>query len=205
MRKSLFACLTLFVTACSNPGASQKNKKAAQQDQPLSADTTVMIDDSPPHQTEMIPDTVRTEGDFNGDGKPDTAFGVLLVAAAPGKTQGDYIVRFSDGSIPSIEAGKGAIRLINEGDLNEDGHDELSIYQAPEHGCTYTMSTWSLHNNMWRKITDSWEVPTGCNYVSDEDLQNRIVLEDGVVYYYQEDAKDSNHFTREKKEMMIRY
>lgn len=146
---------------------------------------------TPPEQTEMIPDTVRVAGDFNGDGSIDTAYGVVV--------QGVYEVNFSVQSMHALELGKGAIRLINEGDLNGDGRDELSVFQAPVRGCAYTMTTWTYYPTGWRRITDPWVIQTGCAYISDEDLQSRIVLEDGVVYYYQEDvnADDESLVKRE--------
>ena len=42
--------------------------------------------------------------------------------------------------------------LINEGDLNDDGIDELSVYSAPLHGCTYNMSTFHLKMEYFKKL-----------------------------------------------------
>lgn len=166
-------------------------------------DTGVMADINPPEVPLAVPDTIRIDGDFNGDGNLDTAFGVLLRRAMEEEGQDEYVIRFSDGSIHQLETGYGEIRLINEGDLNNDGRDDISVYQAPLHGCTYNMNTYSYSGDKWKSITGTWLVLSGCNYLSDEDLQNRIVVEDGTVYYYQEDPNDE-HFALQKKEMVMR-
>lgn len=159
------------------------------------ADTAIMTILSPPLMAEIIPDTLRIEGDFNGDHIWDMAYAVLY--------RGDkYIVKFSSDSIRPLLIGKGRIRLVNEGDLNDDKRDDLSVFQESEKGCFYNVSTWSYAEHRWRRITRVWELPYFCDYVSDEELQDRIVLEDGTVYYYDADAKELNS-SLVKKEMMV--
>jgi hypothetical protein len=160
------------------------------------ADTGLMTMASPPQMTIKIPDTLRIEGDFNGDHKTDIAYAVLY-------RENKYIVRFSSDSIGTISASEGRIRLVNEGDLNGDGRDELSIFQEMGRGCSYNVSTWSYMRNSWRRITKTWVLPYFCDYISDQELQDRIVLEDGILYYYEADAKDEN-FSLVKKEMSLR-
>ncbi|WP_143709024.1 hypothetical protein [[Flexibacter] sp. ATCC 35208] len=162
-----------------------------------------MTEGAPPVNPEAVPDTVRIEGDFNGDGNLDLAYGVLYRKAMEKEGQDEYVIRFSNPDIKPLVTGFGEIRLINEGDLNNDGRDDLSVYQAPLHGCTYVMSSWSFTKSGWKQLTDPWLVYNGCNYLSDEDLQNRIVLEDGILYYYQEDPNDE-HMTLVKKEMGVK-
>ncbi|WP_440135429.1 hypothetical protein [Chitinophaga sancti] len=203
MYKNLLYILIPGVLACNSPG---KNK-AATPDSFLSlstkVDTGVMAVGAPPETPQVVPDTIRINGDFDGDGNQDEAYGVLYRKAMEREGQDEYVIRFSNPAIRSLVTGYGEIRLINEGDLNSDGRDDISVYQAPLHGCTYVMSTWAFTKAGWKQLSDPWLVYNGCNYLSDEDLQHRIVVEDGIVYYYQEDPHDEQ-LTLAKKEMGIK-
>jgi hypothetical protein len=166
-------------------------------------DTSVMILSSPPEDIQIVPDTVRVEGYFDGDIRKDIGYGVFFGrincelppeegAEAISETQ--YIVRFQDNRIRPMPVVTGRhIRLVNEGDLNGDGEDDISIFVQSMHACMYTASTWSYIAGRWKRITDYWNIPTACGYLSDEDLENRIVMEDGVLYYYETDISDKDH------------
>ncbi|OMP76326.1 hypothetical protein BW716_25355 [[Flexibacter] sp. ATCC 35208] len=203
MYKSLLFILLAGVVACNSSGKKSVNTPDSLLSHSVSVDTGIMTEGAPPVNPEAVPDTVRIEGDFNGDGNLDLAYGVLYRKAMEKEGQDEYVIRFSNPDIKPLVTGFGEIRLINEGDLNNDGRDDLSVYQAPLHGCTYVMSSWSFTKSGWKQLTDPWLVYNGCNYLSDEDLQNRIVLEDGILYYYQEDPNDE-HMTLVKKEMGVK-
>jgi hypothetical protein len=158
-------------------------------------DTSKMILEDPPVITAMIPDTLRIYGEFNGDHFEDEACAVLHHG-------NKYIIYFSSDSIRPLHLGQGRVRLVNEGDLNHDGRDDLSIFQESGRGCFYKVSTWSFSGQGWKRITKVWRLPYFCDYVSDEELQNRIVLEDGTVYYYDTDEKEEA-FSLIKKEMVL--
>ncbi|SFD21000.1 hypothetical protein SAMN05518672_1011059 [Chitinophaga sp. CF118] len=160
------------------------------------ADTSLMTMPSPPQIAERIPDTLRVEGDFNGDHIVDVAYAVLY-------REKRYVVRFSSDSIRSLPLSEGRIRLVNEEDLNNDGRDDLSIFQESAKGGAYKVSTWSYMNGKWKRITRTWVLPYFCDYISDKELKDRIVIEDGTVYYYDTDMKDEN-FSLVKKEMLLR-
>ena len=197
MNKCLIV-LVFVVLSCNNPDVENRQQPANVKIAIAAsiADTGLMTITSPPQLTEIIPDTIRIEGDFNGDHIADIAYGVLYRGNR-------YIVRFSSDSIRALPPCDGRIRLVNEGDLNNDGGDELSVFQEARQGCYYYVSTWSYMKNRWKHITKSWILPYFCDYVSDEELQDRIVLEDGTVYYYEADVKDEN-FSLVKKEMLLR-
>ncbi|GAA3946005.1 hypothetical protein GO495_29155 [Chitinophaga oryziterrae] len=194
MNKCLIV-LVFFALSCNDPeerNRHQPTKVAVQ----AKADTGLMTMPAPPQLTEKIPDTLRIEGDFNGDHQVDVAYAVLY--------RGDkYIVRFSSDSIRPLPVSEGRIRLVNEHDLNNDGRDDLTIFQESRHRCSYNVSTWSYMRGRWRRITKTWVLPYFCDYISDEELQDRIVLEDGTLYYYEADVKDEN-FSLVKKEMYLR-
>lgn len=135
-------------------------------------------------------------GDFNGDGKKESA-SVKLIKKGYGNPVEDgvpseYAVRFSDKKLKSIKIGCCDARLINEGDLDNDGRDDFSIFQAPMNGCTYDMYTYSLKGTVWRKIIPLFLVPTACEYFTDKQLQDRIFIENKSLYKYEEDLNDEN-------------
>lgn len=200
MYKNLLFILIPGLVSCNSPGKTADTTPDSFLGQSAKVDTGVMTVVAPPETPQVVPDTIKIDGDFNGDGNLDEAFGVLYRKAMEEEGQDEYVIRFSNPDIKPLVTGYGEIRLINEGDLNSDGRDDISVYQAPLHGCTYMMSTWGFTKTGWKQIADPWLVYNGCNYLSDEDLQNRIVMEDGIVYYYQEDQQDE-HMTLAKKEM----
>lgn len=202
MQKSLYALCLFFLPACYSIVESHKAKETALGIRNIvepAIDTGMMILASPPEDAQIIPDTVRVEGYFDDDTNCDKGYGVFL-----GKVQGEgkngedamerqYVVRFQDNKLKPMPAMTGRhIRLVNEGDLNADGKDELSIFVLSMRSCMYTASTWSYTAGRWKRITDYWSIPTLCNYLSAEDLQNRIVMEDGMLYYYETDVTDKD-------------
>ena len=177
--------MMLMAVACGQPTTEQK---VTMQDTlpPLPAAVAA------PVQPSSVPaaDTVRITGDFNGDGIKDTAFSVLYEKAVEENTQDDYIVRFTGDLLPAATPLPGRQRLVNEGDLNGDGADELTMFGEPLHGCTYTLRTFFLQDTGWKPLTDLWLIPTACDYFSDEQLQQRIFLENGMLYHLVEDVND---------------
>ncbi|MCF6401274.1 hypothetical protein L3C95_00205 [Chitinophaga filiformis] len=175
-------------------------------------DTGVMILSSPPEDAQVIPDTVRVEGYFNGDTSRDIGYGVFYGRINSDKpheegmevtSETQYVVRFQDNKIKPMPVVIGRhIRLVNEGDLNGDGEDDISVFVQSMHACMYTCSTWSYIAGRWVRITEYWDIPTACDYLSDEDLESRIEMEDGELYYYETDINDKD-FPLVKKELTL--
>lgn len=138
----------------------------------------------------------KIEGNFLGNGKKITVTAVKVKEGQGNPmedgTPDQYEIRFSDSKLKPIKAGCCEIILINEGDLNKDGTDEFSIYQAPMNGCTYTLTTYSFIKGNWKKIVDTFMIPTACEGLSYDDMQNRIFRENNNIYYYETDANDEN-------------
>ena len=99
-------------------------------------------------------------------------------------TPDEYTVFFSDEALPPINIGCCEARLVNEGDLNNNGTDELSAFQAPENGCVYDMTTYSFQNGNWKIIMEPFLIPTACDPVSDADIQKQIFKEQNGIYFY---------------------
>ncbi|MBC8988211.1 hypothetical protein H9X96_20855 [Pedobacter sp. N36a] len=148
----------------------------------------------------------RIQGDFIGNGRRGYAAAVKIAERqgnpVEGGTADQYEIRFSDSRIKSIMVGCCKVRLINEGDLNHDKADEISVFQAPMNGCTYSMTTYSYKNGSWNKVVATFLIPTGCEMIRDQDLQQRVFLEKGTIYYYVSDPNRSGKLI--KKKAMIR-
>ena len=148
----------------------------------------------------------KIEGDFDGDGKNEFAF-VTKTKEGEGNpiedgTPDEYTISFSNSALKPIVIGCCEAQLINEGDLNQDGKDDFSIFQAPMNGCTYSMTTYSLQNSNWKQIIESFLIPTGCDGFTAEDLQNTIFIENKTVYKMERDSNDESlKLTRKKIEL----
>ncbi|MDI3320355.1 hypothetical protein [Pinibacter soli] len=136
----------------------------------------------------------KIQGDFNGDGHPEIATATKIKEGKGNPvedgTADEYAIQFSENKLKSINAGCCNICLINEGDLNNDGADEISIFQAPMNGCTYSMTTYSFIKGTWKQIVEPFLIPTGCDSISDSDLQKRIFKKNNAIYYYETDPND---------------
>ena len=203
MQKSLYALCLFLLPACHSTLEAPTAKAIGMNNTAEPAiDTGVMILSSPPEEIQIIPDTVRIEGHFDADTSRDIGYGVFFGRIDSEKpteegvevtSETQYIVRFRDNKIKPMPVVTGRhIRLVNEGDLDGDGDDDISIFVQSMHACMYTASTWSYIAGRWTRITDYWTIPTACDYLSDEDLENRIVMEDGVLYYYETDITDKD-------------
>jgi hypothetical protein len=130
----------------------------------------------------------RIIGDFNGDGKMDTAF-VKQTINVKTKAKG-WMLFFSDKTIPAMRLGCCDVYLINESDLNKDKTTEISVFQAPENGCTYTWTTYSYKAGQWTKLIPMFIVPTYCDPLTAADLEKKVFTENGNVYYWDIDPND---------------
>lgn len=185
--KRLVIPMTLCLAAC------QQTKTASPADS-----TRARVPDSitftPPvvQQAGIPSDTVFMTGDFNGDGNIDTAYATLLKPPAGEDEQAQYKIRFLSNTLPGMPDISGRARLINEGDLDGDGADELSTFNEPLHGCTYDLTTWTFASGEWKQFAAPQLVPTACEVFTDEQLQQRIVLENDTVFVWAEDLNDEN-------------
>ncbi|MFL5809268.1 MAG: hypothetical protein ACJ749_07075 [Flavisolibacter sp.] len=143
----------------------------------------------------------KITGDFNGDRKTDTAF--LKVKTNSKSKVHSWTLSFSDKSIPAMPLGCCDVILINEGDLNGDKTTEISVFQAPENGCVYMWTTYSLKTNRWTKFIEPFLIATDCENFKPADLQNRVFKENGKVYYWDVDPNDEENKPI-KKQVLVR-
>jgi len=141
--------------------------------------------------------------DFDGDGKKEFATAVKTKQGegnpVDGGTADEYSITFSNDKFKPIAIGCCDARIINEGDLNEDGKDDISIYQAPMNGTVYSITTYSFINGAWKVIIETFLVMTGGDYYDDAKLQKQIFKENGVVYRFDVDVNDKNMKLVKKK------
>ncbi|WP_116789723.1 hypothetical protein [Flavobacterium psychrotrophum] len=145
-----------------------------------------------PERTTANPDEYVT-GKFV-PGKEVTAMATLIRQTdgnpAEDGTAAIYSITFNDPNIPTIPAGCCELILINEGDLDGDGTEELSLCQAPMNGCTFTMTTYSFKNDKWKQVIAPFLITTGCEGTSRAEMDKRIIKEGNKVYTLQADPND---------------
>ncbi|MNR05324.1 hypothetical protein D3C85_1213460 [compost metagenome] len=156
-----------------------------------------------PEKTDRILIGPKIEGDFDGDGKDEFA---LITQTKQGEgnpvedgTSDEYTISFSNKELKPILIGCCEAQLINEGDLNQDGKEDFSVYQAPMNGTVYEMTTYSLQNSNWKQIVGTFLIPTAYEELNNEELQKRVFLENNTLYILQEDPNDENYKLIKKK------
>lgn len=134
-------------------------------------------------------------GDFNGDKKFEYAYRKLIKKGFGNPVENgspsEYEIKFSDKSIKPINVGCCWFKLINEGDLDNNGSDEISIIQSPENGCIGYIKTYSIKDNKKTDLINSFSMFI-CAELTDDELQKLIVLENNIVYYHEADPNDEN-------------
>ncbi|MDR3059743.1 MAG: hypothetical protein LBU84_16600 [Prevotella sp.] len=141
----------------------------------------------------------RISGNFDGRSSDEYAY-IVKVREGEGNPIDDdnaiaeeYAVRFSNKEIADLSIGCCDATLVFEGDLNGDGADEFSVFQAPMNGCVYHWMTYTYKSGEWKELFDMFLIPTGCEGLfDDERLLNMVFLRDGDVYYYERDINDEN-------------
>ncbi len=133
-------------------------------------------------------------GDFNGDGKVEIATSVLtkkgIGSPMDGGTADEYEIQFSDKSIPpitNVSMGR-EVAIIDEGDLNNDKKDDISIYTHPLNGFHDVMRTYSLLSNKWIIVIPAFDILTEGDYLNYDELQKMVFKENGSIYYYDDNA-----------------
>lgn len=169
---------------------------------PKSYQGKLQVEEGQPEKPKAKPEELKVwvgtsiTGDFDGDGIVETANAVKVKTGSGNPvedgTPDEYEVQFSTKNIKPIAAGCCEMRLVNEGDLNNDGNDEISIFQAPMNGCTYTMTTYTLRAGKWKVLLVPFLVPTACDPFSNEEIEERVFLENNKIFYYKIDANDES-------------
>jgi hypothetical protein len=153
-----------------------------------------------PNARPTIGDTIV--GDFDGDGKLDTAFWIRTKIGSDTDWMDDpdeHEIHFSN---PKFEAIKGAERppvLLNEGMLLNNGKDIISIFQPPMNGCHWYVSTYVFMSGKWKLVIEPFLMMTECEEVTANDLKKRIFRANGVIYFLDDDNPTQKAIRRKAK------
>jgi len=133
-------------------------------------------------------------GDFLGNATQIGAWTQVVREGMSDSVSHVHRIYFMSGKIQPLELTSDQldILMINEGDLNADGSDELSVYTYPNHGCTNTLTTYSLKNGKWHVLMSPLLVPTFCETISHDALQNRIFVEQNEIYKMEVDLNSED-------------
>jgi hypothetical protein len=136
-------------------------------------------------------------GDFDGDGLNEFAFSVKTKEGKGNPvedgTPDEYAVNFSNDKLKSIPASCCGFLLVNEGDLNNDGSDEFTIFQSPMNGCTNYVRTFTFSKGTWKELYEPFMYSVGCGVeITDEEFLNWVTLDNGSVYYREPDPNDEH-------------
>lgn len=128
----------------------------------------------------------QIQGDFNGDSKLETAY----LNSEFDKTMNltEYTIIFSDSSIQYMKVAKtssGKVQLINEGDLNDDKADDISIsYEQNKTIPISHMETRSFKNSGWNTIIEYFTMYVGFDTLSHSKLQSVVSKKNDSIIYY---------------------
>lgn len=163
----------------------------------------VIPDDIPNGGKKLVGDKIY--GDFNGDGSFEYAYRVMTEKGdrnpVEDGTPDKYEIQFSDKKIESIR-NLGWCFLINEGDLNNDGSDEITVYSTPENGCIGYATTYTIKNKKSYSLINLFSVYSGdCDNEMSIELQDLVELNNGVVYYYEYNPDVEHSINRRGKKL----
>jgi hypothetical protein len=134
-------------------------------------------------QSDLAP---SVEGDWNGDGKREFAFSAQVKGGEveDGQNSAEFAVKFADATVPELNVGCCEFQVMNEGDLNGDKTDELSVFQSPSNGCTYAFRTYTFRKGVWTELC-TMMIPTACEGQYTETLKDRVQTRNGVVIVHE--------------------
>ncbi|MFW5982871.1 MAG: CsgG/HfaB family protein [bacterium] len=129
----------------------------------------------------------KVKGDFNGDGEIDYVK-LKIVGQKEEKWVGGskvmkniYSLVTLNLNVEPLDLGIGTREpyLINEGDLNNDGADALSVFYPPENGNYYFIQIFTISNKEWKERYES--IGARMDGPPRKDI---IFKKDNTAYYY---------------------
>jgi hypothetical protein len=136
----------------------------------------------------------KINGDFDGDGELEE-IEIVLIKEGFGnpQTDEDYEadqseIRISNKKISSKGLSfDSSSQLINEGDLNGNGRDELSIVSYSYSGTAVFLVVYSYDGKSWSKILEPQIEPGQGTNLSLEDLQALVYKKNNKIHYLTSD------------------
>lgn len=172
---------------------------------PATDGTAVSTEDTEivaPERTTANPDESVT-GNFTG--KKLTAIATLIHEGTDSEDPSQYSITFNDPNIAAVPGVCCGVLLINEGDLNGDGNDELGVANAPLHGCTYNYQVYTYKNGKWLPYVEMFLFPTLCEGTDRDKVQQLVFKEGNTVYYLNTDFNDEDFKkTKTKAKVLVK-
>lgn len=177
-------------------------------------DTTLV---APPAEERALKDTTETvaperttanpeesvTGNFTG--KEVTAIATLIHEGTDSEDPAQYSITFNDPAIAAVPGVCCGVLLVNEGDLNGDSKDELGVANAPLHGCTYDYQVYTYKNGKWLRYLESFLIPTACDGIDRDKVQELVFKEGNTVYYMKTDVNDEDFKkTKTKAKVLVK-
>ena len=132
-------------------------------------------------------------GDFNGDGNLENAYRVLIKKGYGNPVEDgvpdEYEIHFSDKRIKPIKDNLYWFFLVNEGDLDEDGSDEISVREDPMNGCIGSVKVFTIKNGKTDYLFEPFMFYSGaCDSEMIIEPEDLVENDNGTVYYYEYSA-----------------
>ena len=148
------------------------------------------------------------EGDFNGDGKSEYAAIYHYLDEPDEMVENEdydyyeyghyYYIVFGDPAIPTIDVEWSAAHLVNEGDLNDDGSDELGFFNWGGYSLWGEYFVMTLEGGIWQEVVcvshnEDW------NPVPYEDIVSSHPEDEGCIIYTEIMVEDGGLQERVKR------
>lgn len=148
------------------------------------------------------------KGDFNGNGKIDIAYSYCVDEVSENEMlDGFGGIIFSDSTIQEITNPWLICFLLNEGDLDGDGADELGFYARGTMSGWGTYSVWSFRNGQWYALASVAYNSNFDDYLQDNFDRNDLVRIDpnrqGYLLIRELEMEDGDWVRRVEKSVKI--
>jgi|RhiMetdeSRZDD1v2_1073273.scaffolds.fasta_scaffold11317_12 hypothetical protein len=199
MRKALYAGLPIMLIIACN--SSESKQPAIIRDTPIANNHIVITPETAEIPAEDEKDSLAVIGNFDGDNIPDSGYFVLVHKSEhqyePENEQVkgeeddhadsviyEYLLRFKGNRVGELRDIKGAaVYVINEGDLNHDGKDEITVFSKYIVTCMNNVSCYTFREGKWVQIEQvSFN---SCVPYDEDELQAKIVMKNGVPWFYE--------------------
>jgi len=208
MYKALYPLLLILITSCS---AIEKNEQTSTADTTVANyDTTTTghyppapgNDETPAESSIEIGDSMLITGNFDGDNIPDSGYFVVVDKHIQqfdprdyehgednhlDSVTYDYKFYFHDERIGTLaDLGGAAVTLINEGDINQDGKDEISVIHQYLQTGMGILNCYTCRNGKWEEIA-SHEFGGYYAALDRIEAEGKIIVKDSTPYFYEND------------------
>jgi hypothetical protein len=149
-----------------------------------------------------VGDSMLIAGNFDGDDIPDSGYLVVVDKHIQQFDPNDY-EHGEDNHLDSVtydykfyfrneriatlsDLGGAAVTLINEGDINQDGRDEISVIHQYLQTGMGILNCYTCQNGKWEEIA-TFEFGGYYAALDRIEAEGKIVLKDSTPYFYEND------------------